>query len=436
MSEYKFNCPGCGQHILANEEWGGRRINCPSCNTRITVPSPAKQPKQNAPVMPPAQGARPKLPGGLLQRDILAKEAGSVTTAAPALPAPEEEAQGAKVPRAKEAKQNAPVRPPGQGMRPKLPGVDLRGKEAGRVTVPAGALPASGKGDKAATTPPAKTPKKEGPRATPQESTGPKVPGDRLRIELPVQRAEPGTTPATPPSSSQPEGEVETSAATAAETQLEAAATGTKLGEQPRVAVLSPAVKLDMVRAVRRRIADESAWLPGKVKGAAAYAGRMENGGLVLLDAKNPEATRFSLVGAFLREMEVRRVVRTATGRRRFLDEEIPEAIREVLLEQVSDEERERAEERLAGEDLQSISHVQCLAVLDRLEARYTQRVEQRQIESAKRRLGNVRLPELVNKLEKKVRLTPEEVATALYHELMEVRRRLERLEGRRSPPK
>jgi len=195
--------------------------------------------------------------------------------------------------------------------------------------------------------------------------------------------------------------------------------------------VLSPTIKLEMVRSVRRRIADECAWLPGKVKGATAYAAKMQNGELVLLDATSPEATRFSLIGAFLLEMQTRQVVRTAVGRKRFLDEEIPEAIRETLLDPMSDEEREHAEESLAGQDLQSISHEQCLMALERLEERYLQRAEHLQIERAKRRLGAVRLPDLVKKLEKKVGLSSEEVATALYHELMDVRRRLESLERR-----
>jgi hypothetical protein len=229
-----------------------------------------------------------------------------------------------------------------------------------------------------------------------------------------------GSTPVVPADSAREEGQ----GGGDGEGAAGAEAKGTETpGEQPRVAVLSPAVKLELVRAVRRRIADETGWLPGKVKGATAYAGKVEGGEVVL-------------VGAVLREMDDRRVVRTATGRRRFLDEEIPEAIREVLLEGVSDEEREGAEDRLSGEELESISHAQCLAVLDALEGRYMRRAEQVQIEKAKRRLGGARLADLVKKLEKKVRISPEEVATALYHELMEVRRRLERLESRSGQPR
>jgi hypothetical protein len=196
-------------------------------------------------------------------------------------------------------------------------------------------------------------------------------------------------------------------------------------------AVLSAAVKLDIVRAVRQRISAESAWLPGRVDGKTAYAAKMEGGKPVLLAAKDPEATRFSLMGAFVLILHLHRVVATATGRKRFLDKEIPDAIGEVLLEQMDDAQREDSENALANQDLLAISHAQCLAVLNAMEARYAQRVEQRRIEKAKKQLGNVRLTDLVKKLEKKARIPREDIATALYHEITEVQRRLERLENR-----
>jgi hypothetical protein len=201
--------------------------------------------------------------------------------------------------------------------------------------------------------------------------------------------------------------------------------------QQLRIAVLTPEIKLDMVRAVRRRIADPSAWLPDGIKGAYAYAAKVSNGETVLVDVKNPEATRFSLFGALLREFHLRQVVRTAVGRTKFLDQEIPDAIHEVLTENVSDEDRERIEHSSAKENVMNLSHPQCLAALDVLEERYSQRMNHVRAEAAKQRLGSVRLPDLVKKLERKARVTPEEVATALYLELMDVRRRLDRLESR-----
>jgi hypothetical protein len=98
----------------------------------------------------------------------------------------------------------------------------------------------------------------------------------------------------------------------------------------------------------------------------------------------------------------------------------------------------ENGRERLAdpASDWADISHAQCLAALNVLEALYSERLDHTRVERAKRRLGNVRLPDLVNKLETKAPIAPEDVATALYHELMEVRRRLDRLESRISENK
>jgi DNA-directed RNA polymerase subunit RPC12/RpoP len=45
MKEFTFNCPTCGQPILASKDWEGRQMNCPSCNTRMTIPSAAKASK-------------------------------------------------------------------------------------------------------------------------------------------------------------------------------------------------------------------------------------------------------------------------------------------------------------------------------------------------------------------------------------------------------
>ena len=55
MSDFKFSCPNCGQHISANEAWSGRQIQCPSCQREITVPqmAPAPGAAQPAPAAPP-----------------------------------------------------------------------------------------------------------------------------------------------------------------------------------------------------------------------------------------------------------------------------------------------------------------------------------------------------------------------------------------------
>ena len=59
MSETKFSCSSCGQHIQADEAYQGMQIECPSCHASIAVPSqvaeiPAlRRPGANRPAAPP-----------------------------------------------------------------------------------------------------------------------------------------------------------------------------------------------------------------------------------------------------------------------------------------------------------------------------------------------------------------------------------------------
>lgn len=38
MSSFKFYCSKCGQHLEAQDEWRGRKVQCPSCNSIIVIP--------------------------------------------------------------------------------------------------------------------------------------------------------------------------------------------------------------------------------------------------------------------------------------------------------------------------------------------------------------------------------------------------------------
>ncbi len=39
MSEFKFNCPHCQQHLKCDESASGRQIQCPKCNHLIRIPA-------------------------------------------------------------------------------------------------------------------------------------------------------------------------------------------------------------------------------------------------------------------------------------------------------------------------------------------------------------------------------------------------------------
>jgi DNA-directed RNA polymerase subunit RPC12/RpoP len=68
MSEFKFNCPHCDQHLQCDEQYSGRQIQCPSCNHLIRIPAvPGKtiqyQPESGmtwATYVPPGQSQSPK----------------------------------------------------------------------------------------------------------------------------------------------------------------------------------------------------------------------------------------------------------------------------------------------------------------------------------------------------------------------------------------
>jgi len=62
MSEFKFYCPQCGQHILCDTGHSGMQINCPVCQQVIVVPqAPVVVP---VPSPPPALQQRTPLVGG------------------------------------------------------------------------------------------------------------------------------------------------------------------------------------------------------------------------------------------------------------------------------------------------------------------------------------------------------------------------------------
>ncbi len=55
MSEIKFSCPICAQHISCDAQWAGMQIKCPACEKEILIPG---QPSAPAAV-PPPPAARP-----------------------------------------------------------------------------------------------------------------------------------------------------------------------------------------------------------------------------------------------------------------------------------------------------------------------------------------------------------------------------------------
>jgi hypothetical protein len=38
MSDFKFSCPHCQQHLKCDEQFSGREIQCPACNKLMWIP--------------------------------------------------------------------------------------------------------------------------------------------------------------------------------------------------------------------------------------------------------------------------------------------------------------------------------------------------------------------------------------------------------------
>ena len=63
MSEFRFNCQACGQHLSGDERYAGLQIVCPTCGKAVVVPAaPAPARPAAVPSLPPTPSA-PPLPG-------------------------------------------------------------------------------------------------------------------------------------------------------------------------------------------------------------------------------------------------------------------------------------------------------------------------------------------------------------------------------------
>jgi hypothetical protein len=59
MSDFKFACPVCGQHITADSSTSGGQIECPTCFQKIVVPQAPKTPDTKL-ILSAAQVAKPR----------------------------------------------------------------------------------------------------------------------------------------------------------------------------------------------------------------------------------------------------------------------------------------------------------------------------------------------------------------------------------------
>src|SRR5277367_5860911 len=59
MSEYKYACPVCGQHMMCDSSQAGSVMECPTCFQKITVPQAPATEEQKFIITGTKKGERP-----------------------------------------------------------------------------------------------------------------------------------------------------------------------------------------------------------------------------------------------------------------------------------------------------------------------------------------------------------------------------------------
>jgi len=65
MAQYKFSCPGCGQHFAGDFGYCGLQMTCPACQREFIVPSPGTSAPVASATAPRAQRTTVALPAKL-----------------------------------------------------------------------------------------------------------------------------------------------------------------------------------------------------------------------------------------------------------------------------------------------------------------------------------------------------------------------------------
>jgi predicted RNA-binding Zn-ribbon protein involved in translation (DUF1610 family) len=111
MSDLKFTCPSCGQHICCDEDYANERIPCPNCGSVVRVPVDApivtKASEPNA--MPPAPATANGLDVPTLEDNFLQEKNGTPVPSTP--PVTEREQQIAAARAARPVIPNQVVKP-------------------------------------------------------------------------------------------------------------------------------------------------------------------------------------------------------------------------------------------------------------------------------------------------------------------------------------
>lgn len=194
---------------------------------------------------------------------------------------------------------------------------------------------------------------------------------------------------------------------------------------RPQIPILTAPIKQEIVAAVKKLLSDKSHWMPRiNDKGEMMYVAKEVDGKLIPVPIESNDGTRYSLLGAFLHEFHARNVMRTAAGRKRFLDKAIPDAMIAVIKQETGS----------APEDLGKVAltHEQTVKVLGLLESKFDDEADMMAAAMEQvSRLGKTRVADLKMKIEGESIITNEEIATALINEIEEIKSRLTVLESK-----
>jgi hypothetical protein len=149
---------------------------------------------------------------------------------------------------------------------------------------------------------------------------------------------------------------------------------------------------------------------------------------MVRVEPGSDEATHHSLMGAVLRELHRRNVAPTANGRTEFLDRDIPEAIRRIIPEGAGAAGGGKPIES-TDVRLMSITHAQCLEVLDLLERDYAAKAGAEVDAPARGEGRGASLDELLVRAARDEVVMVTEVLRAVHAELVALGHRVTELE-------
>ena len=243
--------------------------------------------------------------------------------------------------------------------------------------------------------------------------------------EIPVS-----TKPAKKPKSAGTKKTASNQSATRKEPKKVSLVAQESMAAEPQVASLTPEIKLEIMVAVKETLKDEKNWMPRRTdKKKFNYAAKDVDGKPEAVPVESKDATKFSLIGAILKEFHKRNVTRTASGRNRFLDVEMIEAIIEIGQGKPYVPEYPGARPKKGTADDLMLDFKQIHQVIDLLIKRFEMETKGISFHSTSDNPKHIRIADLIRKLEKEEEITPEDIVKAFQFEMKFMDKRISDLE-------